>query len=396
MSGEAGREPAPAAHRPGYLPALDGLRWLMVFSVACFHYWQISWWTPAIRLGGKVFSLEPWLRSGYLWVDGMLLLSGFLLFLPYALERVKGAGREISFAGFYRRRVARIVPSYLFHLLVVFLVSALPEGRYATAWDAARDWLAHLTFTHPLFRFSNLHTPLNGALWTLGVEAQFYLIFPLAARAFWKKPLVTYLAALAIGFGFRACALAQPDSAMLVNQLPAFMDVYLNGFLAAWVYAWLRGRLKDRRSVRIAVTMASLVCLFLIARLAVSQAAEPGYQAIRAGQMMRRYPLSVLLALVFIGLSLGISGVRRLLGNPVTAFLSAVSYQFYMWHQVVAGQMRRWGFPPSLNPQPHMAGELGWQLSFVTLALVISLVISVLCTYLIERPLARLIGGRRK
>ena len=214
-----------------HLPALDGLRWLMVFSVACFHYWQHSWWTPRAQLGA--FNLDPdaWLRTGYIWVDGMLLLSGFLLFLPHAESRAAGRGQP-AFTDFYRRRFARIMPSYLLSLLVMLLVVALPEKRYASFWKGAGDVLAHLTFTHPWFKDTNLYTPLNGVLWTLGVEVQFYLIFPLVARAFWKKPLLTYLGGALIAFGFRAYAMNQADSAMLVNQLPAFMDVYMNGFLA--------------------------------------------------------------------------------------------------------------------------------------------------------------------
>ena len=89
--------------------------------------------------------------------------------------------------------------------------------------------------------------------------------------------------------------------------------------------------------------------------------------------MVRRVPLAVLLSLVFVGASLGLHGIRRLLGNPLARFLSAISFQFYMWHQVVAAQMRSLGIPGSSSSQPHMAGERTWQIPFVFLALFISL-----------------------
>ncbi len=381
--------------RPDYLPALEGIRWLMVFSVACYHYWQISWWAPEVILFGHRLRLSPWLRTGYIWVDGMLLLSGFLLFLPHAQRRVAGAD-HISFPGFYRRRIARIVPSYLFNLLVVFFALALPQGRYLSFWQAARDWLAHLTFTHPLFTFSNLHTPLNGVLWTLGVEVQFYLIFPLVARAFWHKPLWTYGGALAVSFGFRAYAINQPDSAMLVNQLPAFMDVYLNGFLAAWAYAWLRQNARDSRAFRLVMSGALGLSLLMIARLILNQSGEVGIKALRIGQMLRRFPLSVLLSLVFVTSSLGLYGIRRLLGNPLARFLSAISFQFYMWHQLVASAMRRVGIPSHSSPQPHMTGERAWQIPFVILALIISLGLSAALTWFLERPIARRLSGKKR
>lgn len=222
----------------GRVPALDGLRFVMVFSFACFHLWQQSWLMPSFTVLGVKVALDPWLRTGYLWVDGMLLLSGFLLYLPCARAREAGKPQP-GFTGFYRRRFWRIVPTYVIALLAAFFLVALPDARYRTLWEGARDWLAHLTFTHPLFVFSNLKTPLGGALWTLGVEVQFYLLFPLLARAFWRMPLLTYAAAAAVGFGYRAYAMTIPQSPMLLNQLPAFLDVYLNGFVAAAVFVRL-------------------------------------------------------------------------------------------------------------------------------------------------------------
>jgi peptidoglycan/LPS O-acetylase OafA/YrhL len=103
---------------------------------------------------------------------------------------------------------------------------------------------------------------------------------------------------------------------------------------------------------------------------------------------------------VLIGASFGLGGVRLVLGNRVTAFLAAISYQFYMWHQVVALQMKKWRFPPSQSETPHVAGERAWQVSYLILALVISLIISTLIAYLAELPLARRLSpkttGKRK
>ena len=74
----------PSASR---IPELDGLRVLLVLIVSWYHIWQQSWLTPAV--GG--FSLDFLVRSGYMPVDGTILLSGFLLFLPYARGRMEGA-----------------------------------------------------------------------------------------------------------------------------------------------------------------------------------------------------------------------------------------------------------------------------------------------------------------
>ena len=89
------------------IPELDGLRVLMIFIVSWFHIWQQSWLSPVI---GSV-NLDYLVRSGYVWVDGTVLLSSFLLFLPYA----KAMRRRLPAPDtreFYYRRV-HVFPGYL-------------------------------------------------------------------------------------------------------------------------------------------------------------------------------------------------------------------------------------------------------------------------------------------
>ena len=97
------------------MPALDGLRALMILIIVSFHIWQQSWLTPVLPWFGRSISLDFVLRSGYLWVDGLLLLSGFLLFALCAARHPAIA----PVGPFYRRRFFRIVPTYLLNLLVV-------------------------------------------------------------------------------------------------------------------------------------------------------------------------------------------------------------------------------------------------------------------------------------
>lgn len=379
----------------GEIPALHGIRALMVGIVAAFHIWQHSWLTPAVHLAGRTYSLDPLLRSGYMWVDGMLLLSGLLCYLPYAWA---GEMRRPypAVLPFYRRRFFRIVPTYLLNLLVVLLVVALPMGAYTHPWHLWRDLLAHFTFTHNLFAFSSLHTPLNGVLWTLAVEVQFYLLFPFLARAFRRMPVATYLGMAGVAFGFRAWAAAQPHTIMYVNQLPAFLDVYANGFVAASVFVSLRRRMKEDGWTRILMSVCALAALVALATLVRGQAAEMTGERIRLGQMERRYLQSVLTALAMLGLSLGLGGVRLVLGNPVTRVLSQLSFQLYMWHQVIATQLRRWGIPHSSIPDPNQQGDIVWQRQYVWLCWLLALGLSAALTYLVEQPLSRRFSGPTK
>ena len=76
--------PYQEAPDPRHIDVLDGFRALFVLLVGWYHIWQQGWLSPTFVISGRVISLDFLLRSGYLWVDGLILLSGFLLYLPYA------------------------------------------------------------------------------------------------------------------------------------------------------------------------------------------------------------------------------------------------------------------------------------------------------------------------
>ena len=110
-----------------YTHLADGFRALSALLVLWFHFWLQNWLRPEIAtpflapVGIASIDLEWLPRSGYLFVDALLMLSGFCLFLPVARaveERRPDAGR-IDARDFYRRRAARILPSYLFCLAAV-------------------------------------------------------------------------------------------------------------------------------------------------------------------------------------------------------------------------------------------------------------------------------------
>lgn len=372
----------------GYIPALDGIRVFMVFSVAAFHFWQQSWLTPAFVIFGKVYSLDYFLRSAYLWVDGLLLLSGFLLYLPY-VQAAEGGKKPLPVITFYKRRMVRILPSYILCLLIMLFFEALPGRAYPSISALFADLFAHLTFTHNLFPETYLRTPLNGALWTLAVEMQFYLIFPFLARSFRKQPILTYTLMTLAAFLFRAYALTLPDKQMYFNQMPAFLDVYANGFVAASCYAAISRKMKEDTWLRIFMTACAACAFSMVLYLCQMQAAESSIQQIQNGQMLRRFPLSVLLSLMIIGVSLGLGGIRLLLGNKITRRLSEISYNFYIWHQVFSIWLKKWGVPASAVANPHMEGDRVWQIRYVILCFLGATLLATLTTYAVERPMAR-------
>ena len=378
-----------------HVGVLDGVRALCVFFVAWFHVWQQSWLTPSVQLFGKEISLDFVVRSGYIFVDGLILLSGFLLFLPFARHKAAGEARP-SIREFYVKRVMRIVPSYYFCIFVMLFFVAIPQGRYGSLSAMLQDVAMHLTFTHTLSTATYLHTPLNGALWTLGVEMHAYLIFPLLAIGFVRKPFLT--ASLMMGAAFLYRGLVQlyvTDTAMWFNQLPAFLDVYALGMLAAWAYAALAKKF-SRPGVLLRLAASVLACagVYCVILLMKSQAAAGiiGVEAGRASQMNQRFFLAAALSVFMLGLAFSFRGVRLLFSNPVMKFFSAISFNYYIWHQVLAVWLKEWRIPRYVSQiPPNQAREQPWQIHYTLLCFGLAVLLASALTWGLEKPAAALV-----
>ena len=152
--------------------------------------------------------------------------------------------------------------------------------------------------------------------------------------------------------------------------------------------------MKQDRWTALLFTALWLLACWGIWQLVRGQASSNGYENIRLGQMERRFLMSAFCALFMLGLLFGCRFLRLIFGNRVTAFLSAVSFQFYMYHQVFAVQLKEWKIPASVTENPWMVGEYSWQVTYTALCFGGALAIATLLTFAFERPIARL--GNRK
>ena len=382
------------------IPELDGLRVLMIFIVSWYHIWQQSWLRPVI---GN-YSLDYLVRSGYVWVDGTVLLSAFLLFLPYA-RAMRTGGTVPDTGDFYFRRVKRIVPAFYFITLVTLFAIAIPWQLYSTPQYLVKDVATHLTFTFNFFPDTYLVTPLGAASWTLAVEVQAYLLFPLIARCAMKKPAVTAAVLCLVGFGFRAwCIWALSDYSMVVNQLLNFLDVYAVGILSAIAFVRLSEKAeqseeapkKKSRLIRQAIATVLFIGIFIgLLQLLRYQARSQDYVRLQERQMMLRPAFALCFAGLVLTAPFSLLPLRRLLGNPVTKFLAGISMNYYLIHQTVTVHLRRIGWPPSVSDTPNQVSEQPWQSQYTFAVFGISLALAILVTYAIEKPAARLLTKLR-
>lgn len=386
------------AYRPSarHVPELNGLRVLLVFIVSWYHIWQQSWLTPHIG----TYSLDFLVRSGYVPVDGTILLSGFLLFLPHARSMLLGDPVPDA-RTFYRRRIMRIAPSYYFTTLLMLFAVALPYHLYnGSAAQMWKDLLMHLTFTQTFDFATYVGTPIGVASWTIAIEMQAYLIFPLLAKAARKNPLGVMASMAAVTLAFRCwCLWDLSDYNMVVNQVVNFLDVYAIGMAAALIYVKLTTLWpEDRRMQLLWQGIATALAFFAVYGLTQALRAQAGSlntAAIQAGQMVRRPIFASLLAILAVALPFTLRPLRFLMGNRLMGFLAMISMNYYLMHQNIAVHLKRIGFPPSAHPTPNMAPggpEMPWAWQYTALCFGLSVLTAAAITFLIEKPASWLLG----
>lgn len=175
------------SHLIGYRADIDGLRAVAVISVIAFHLSR---------------TLLP---GGYLGVDVFFVLSGYLITLILWREALKG---QFSIIRFYERRIRRIMPALLFLLIVATIVSVfllLPADLtgYGKSMLASIGFVANIYFLLDTDYFSRAaeQKPLLH-VWSLGVEEQFYIAFPILIAVlarFWPRATLPAIALLTLG-----------------------------------------------------------------------------------------------------------------------------------------------------------------------------------------------------
>ena len=368
-----------------YVGVCDGMRVLSIGIVAWFHIWQQSWLWPEFNIWGHEINLDPIIRSGYMWVDLMILISGFCLYLPWARLQPHEPSPDAML--FYTKRIARIVPSYVLNVLIVFVFS-YAAGFYAEFGRAIRDLLMHLTFSQVFSYETYYATPINAGLWTIAIEMHFYLLFPFIAHVFRRTPFLTAAVMISVSLSFRAWIGANiKDIAIWFNQLIAYLDVFALGMLFAKFHVRLC-RIPHRLWLRLICSVMALLSFLMLLKLGQAQSRCPDVNQIRLGQMQRRFFMGFFGAVMLLALAHSNFILRVIFENRVTKLLSRISMQFYIWHQVIAVQILRSRWIPSIYENPNYESDRIWQQRYTLVVWLFSLVVAVVLTFLFEQPIA--------
>ncbi len=292
-----------------YRPEIDGLRALAVIPVILFH------------AGFGMFG------GGFVGVDVFFVVSGYLITTMIAHDMDRG---RFSVASFYERRARRILPA----LFLMTIICAPLAWMYLTPRELrefSQSLIAVVTFSSNIFfwlesgYFSTtaelkplLHT------WTLAVEEQFYVFFPLFLMGVWKFGKRRIVQILAVGFAF-SLGLAhwgahyKPDAAFYL--LPTRAWELIIGALAAFYLLYARKEVNGKVSE--ICSIAGLVMIGAAVFLYSKDTPFPGLYALLP-------TLGTLLVILFA--EKGTLSNRLLSAKPMVG-VGLVSYSAYLWHQ---------------------------------------------------------------
>ena len=345
-----------------YRPEIDGLRAIAVISVIIYHL------------------NENWLSGGFLGVDIFFVISGFLITGIIITEIQQNS---FSFKQFYTRRIKRIYPAFITVMALVSLIASAifiynDFNQLRKTIELATAFLSnfYLGLTQGYFDLSANENPVLH-IWSLAVEEQYYLIFPLILILAYKKfreikalfiiTLILFFILLATSFipaSFYKEVLHQPNIYYLSNL--RFPELLVGSLLAIYHNLSASKQASKQASNVIAIlsTLLLFSCLFLMNN---NIAYIPG--------------ITLILPCIFTALIIHTTSqnniVKLCLSNKVIVFIGKISYSLYLYH---------WIF---IAFAYYITGEKQINNQSIAIVTVLTIIFSVLSYYLIEQPIRK-------
>lgn len=344
-----------------YIPGLNGIRAIAALIVVVYH------WTLPV-LDQSIF-LRYILPNGNFGVNIFFVLSGFLITAILLIEKGKSTtlstGTKKIFKNFYARRVLRIFPVYYLTLVVLY---------YAGLPEFTGNFIYYLTYTENFHVWITQYWDSFCHTWSLAVEEQFYLIWPLVILFTPKKRMVAVLIAFIIAgptFSILQSLIFKNNFYIL---MPSCFDAFGIGALLAFLYIKQQ---MDLLKKWIKILLPFSIVMFIYWKLA----AGGGHF-----QYFKRFSDSIIgCGLILFCLSDRYCKFRnKILENSVMKQLGIVSYGIYLMHYPIPYFYSK--------AKQHFNFSFGHydQLVDAVLMMTILLTFSFVSYYLIEKPILNL------
>jgi peptidoglycan/LPS O-acetylase OafA/YrhL len=367
-----------------FLPGLDGMRGLAVSLVVLFHYtaaYRRDLYVEGNSLAQAFFLVG---NVGWIGVDLFFTLSGFLI----TTILIRTVDADNYFSGFYLRRACRILPLYFGALCLVFVLLPLfvdlshHEG-FQKLWGN-QGWLWLFLSNVPISFWDRSAFSAGDVslahFWSLAVEEQFYLVWPLAIL--WTPPgrrvalcLLLVLAAPALRCAL--LALGASDNAVY-SLTPCRMDCFAIGALVAVLRVEGVGGEVPRRLAR-GVLVAGSLSILAMAFL------DSGWHKQNFWIQTAGYSLVGMTAgaLIFALSDSKTSMLLRVFEAGPLSFLGRYSYGIYVWHLLFYGAFAK-RLVPTARLEPILGGPVFAILVQISILSLLSLAMAIASHHLLE------------
>ena len=362
----------PDQNLPTHVPALDGVRGVAVMLVFISHFhWILSKKTGYSQVTPWKF-INRTFEAGFLGVDIFFVLSGFLI---TSLLLKDHANKQPGMVGrFYKRRALRLLPALYALLIVDFFVAWLESARMDFQWRTTWRALLYLNNWNVVWNFRDSRNDL-GHLWSLGIEEQFYIVWP---------AVVLLMLALKLHHQIIITVLSLAIAAIVVHRINLWNDdIY-------WLFIYIR---TDTRvdSLLVGALFAYVYRHYRVPSQVLNWAATLCF----AGLMYIKYELdaspfimktgfTVIAVLAGIIILAGAEGAwfanRVLISRPLT-IIGKVSYGLYLWHLPVFLILGR---HVTSGPKPLR----------ILAGIIVASVVTVISWFFIEKPFLNLKNRR--
>ena len=302
--------PAARSRAPAYRPDIDGLRALAVISVILFH------------------NGIPGFDGGYVGVDVFFVISGYLITQLLEESRDESAPRRL--ATFYVRRMRRILPALLATCLVTAIVAIAlftPDqlvnvGKFLAATPVMLSNVA--TWTRGDYFAPGVRQLPLSHLWSISVEEQFYLVYPLLLIAItrYRLPYRRLMLLVFASVSLALCVWAShraPEANYVFAPTRAW-ELLLGGMLTIGGVPRIGNRIAAE-----GLAVAGLLGIAIAVHFYTSAIRYPGTAAM--------LPCMATAALLATGSGPRPALVNRMLSWPPLVFVGLISYSLYLWHQ---------------------------------------------------------------